>query len=81
MVSDFFVGVLCGLFFLGAAWGMRNREFWSTADARRLAEEKPSRLRQANYAVDVFITRTLAPTVLALLGVVTIAWGLVQVVA
>jgi len=57
---------------------MRTREFWSTADARRLSEQKPSRLRRTNYDVDVFITRTLAPVLLLVLGVVSVVWGLLQ---
>lgn len=77
-VTEFVVGVVCGVFFLGAAWRMRTREFWSTEDARRLAKQKPSRLRQTNYDVDVFITHTLAPILLAGLGAVSIVWGLSQ---
>lgn len=57
-----------GLFFLGAAWWLRTHEFWSTRDARFLAEDDPSAFRRVNYRVEVILTTIIVPVALAILG-------------
>lgn len=67
-----------GLFFLAAAWWMRTHEFWSTRDARELAEDDPSLLRVVNYRVEVALTRWIVPIALAAFGIASLISAVVQ---
>ena len=80
-VGDVATGLLCGLFFVAGAWWMATHEFWSTRDARRLAEERPSTMRSWNLRVDQFITKRMVPLALGALGAVTIVWAVARLVS
>ena len=78
-VSEILLGAASGACFLTAAWWMRTHEFWSTRNARHLAEEKPSAFRAANYRAEVIGMTVVVPLGLAGVGIallITALWRL-----
>lgn len=70
VVLDRLLVFLCGIALLVMAWRMASRESWTTAGARDLLREHPSsRLRRLNLRVDIWLTRTVVPIMVAGLGI------------
>ena len=78
-VADGFVVFLCGLFFLGSAWWMRNHEHPRAVPDRQRWESNASRFNTANYRLSIFLNRIAGPAGLLVLGVVATVGGAVQV--
>jgi len=61
---------IVGIAMIVIAWLMATRESWTSPGARALLRERPaSRLRRLNLRADIWLTRVVAPLLVAGLGI------------